>query len=159
MVLAAVREIRTRMRRPSFFVFTGLLVAAILASGILYQVLNDDSPPSYDVGTVGAIPDLFGPAIDVTSGQADITVTLRTFDDPADAQQALTDGDVDAVVDGDAESVTWHGTASDTLGPVLDQSWRTAQAAEAATSAGLDDAQVAAILDPPPLQSEVIDPD
>ena len=99
--LASAREVRTRLRRPSFFVFTGLLVAAILASGILYQVLNDDSPPSYDVGTVGAIPDLFGPAIDVTSGQADITVTLRTFDDPADAQQALTDGDVDAVVDAD----------------------------------------------------------
>ena len=42
---------------------------------------------------------------------------------------------------------------------MLDQSWRTAQAADAATSAGLDDAQVSAILDPPPLQSEVIDPD
>ena len=52
-----------------------------------------------------------------------------------------------------------RATPSDTLAPVLDQSWRTAQAAEAATSAGLDDAQVTAILDPPPLQSEVIDPD
>ena len=48
---------------------------------------------------------------------------------------------------------------SDTLAPVLDQSWRTAQAADAATSAGLDDAQVVAILDPPPLQSDVLDPD
>jgi len=159
MMLAAVREVRTRIRRPSFFVFTGMLVVAILASGILFNVLNDDSRPSYDVGTVGAIPTLFAPAIDVASGQADITVELQSFDDAAAASQALTDGDIDAVVDGDAETVTWEGDTSDTLAPVLDQSWRTAQAAEAATAAGLDDAQVTAILDPPPLQSEVIDPD
>ena len=158
-LLSAAREIRTRVRRPSFFIFTGLLVAAILASGILFQVLNDDSPPSYDVGTVGAIPQLFAPAIEVASGQADITVELQSFDDPAVARQALTDGDIDAVVDGDAETVTWEGDASETLSPVLDQSWRTAQAADAATVAGLDDAEVSAILDPPPLQSEVIDPD
>ncbi len=158
-MLAAMREIRTRMRRPSFFAFTGLLVAAILASGILFQILNDDSRPSYDVGTVGAIPELFEPAVKVAAQQTDITVKLVSFDDPAAAQQALTAGDVDAVVDGDAESVTWKGDASDTLGRVLDQSWRTAQAAEAATAAGLDDAQVAAVLDPPSLESEVIDPD
>ena len=89
----------------------------------------------------------------MASGQADITVDLHSFDDGRPPRRkALTDGDIDAVVDGDAESVTWQGDASDTLGPVLDQSWRTAQAAAAATSAGLDDAQVSAILDPPPLR-------
>jgi len=157
--LASAREVRTRLRRPSFFVFTGLLVVAILASGILARVLNDDSRPSYDVGTVGTIPELFGPALDVSSGQADITVVVRSFDDPAAAAQALEDGTIDALVDGDDESVTWNHSESDTLAPVLDQSWRTAQAADAATSAGLDDAQVVAILDPPPLRSDVIDPD
>ena len=157
--LASAREVRTRLRRPSFFVFTGLLVVAILASGILARVLNDDSRPSYDVGTVGTIPELFGPALDVSSGQADITVVVRSFDDPAAAAQALEDGTIDALVDGDDESVTWNHSESDTLAPVLDQSWRTAQAADAATSAGLDDAQVVAILDPPPLQSDVLDPD
>ena len=157
--LASVREVRTRLRRPSFFVFTGLLVVAILASGILARVLNDDSRPSYDVGTVGTIPELFGPALDVSSGQADITVVVRSFDDPTAAAQALEDGTIDALVDGDDESVTWNHTESDTLAPVIDQSWRTAQAADAATSAGLDDAQVVAILDPPPLRSDVIDPD
>ncbi len=82
-----------------------------------------------------------------------------SFDDPAAAAQALEDGTIDALVDGDDESVTWNHSESDTLAPVLDQSWRTAQAADAATSAGLDDAQVVAILDPPPLQSDVLDPD
>ena len=157
--LASAREVRTRLRRPSFFVFTGLLVVAILASGILARVLNDDSRPSYDVGTVGTIPELFGPALDVSSGQADITVVVHSFDDPAAAGQALEDGTIDALVDGDDESVTWNHSESDTLAPVLDQSWRTAQAADAATSAGLDDAQVVAILDPPPLQSDVLNPD
>ena len=157
--LASVREMRTRLRRPSFFVFTGLLVAAIIASGILYSVLNDESRPSYDVGTTGSVPELFVPALDVGADQADITVEVRSFDDAAAGTQALDDGTIDALVDGDDETVTWNHTESDTLAPVLDQSWRTAQAADAASSAGLDDAQVTAILDPPPLQSEVLDPD
>ncbi len=157
--LAAVREIRTRVTRPSFAVFTALLCAAIIAGGILFSVLNDDSQPSYEVGAVGTTPELFDPALEFSAQQADVGVTLVSFDDRAAADAALDDGDIDVILTADDSTLTWQGDESDELLAVVDQAWRTAGAADAASAAGLDDAQVASILDPQPLTSEVIDPD
>jgi ABC-2 type transport system permease protein len=157
--LAAVREIRTRVSRPSFMVFTALLCVAIIAGGFLFSVLNDDSRPSYDVGTVGATPELFQPALEYSARQADIGVETQAFETRDEADAALDDGDIDVILDAGADTLIWQGDESDALLPVLDQAWRTAGAAEAASDAGLDDAQVASILDPEPLTSEVIDPD
>ena len=76
--LAALREIRTRLRRPSFYVFTGLLVVAIIAAGILYSVLNDDSPPTYDVGDGRGDPRPCSNRLSTSRlAQADIVVNAR----------------------------------------------------------------------------------
>ena len=79
--LAAVREIRTRVSRPSFMVFTALLCVAIIAGGFLFSVLNDDSRPSYDVGTVGATPELFEPALDFSADRPTSAWRSQAFDD------------------------------------------------------------------------------
>jgi ABC-2 type transport system permease protein len=157
--LAAIREIRTRVSRPSFMVFTALLCAAIVAGGFLFSVLNDDSQPTYDVGTLGAVPELFEPALEFSAQQADVGVSVASFDTRAAADAALDDGDIDVILAADDGALVWQGDESDVLAPVIDQAWRTAGAAAAASDAGLDDAQVAAILDPPPLTSEIVDPD
>jgi ABC-2 type transport system permease protein len=157
--LAAVREIRQRLARPSFMVSTALLFVAIIAGGVLFSVLNDDSRPTYDVGTLGATPELFDPALEFAAQQADIGVTVMSFEDRAAADAALADGDVDVILDAGETTLTWEGDETDTLAAVIDQAWRTAAAAEAASAAGLEDAQVEAILDPQPLTSEVVDPD
>lgn len=157
--LAAVREIRQRLARPSFIVSTALLFVAIIAGGVLFSVINDDAQPSYDVGTLGATPELFDPALEFAAQQADVGVTLVPFDGRPTADTALGDGDVDVILDAGDATLIWQGDETDTLATVIDQAWRTSAAADAASAAGLDDAQVASILDPQPLTSQVVDPD
>ncbi len=157
--LSAIREMRTRVSRPSFIVSTVLLVVGIIGGGILFAALRDDSRPSYEVGALGVAPRAFDAALELAEQQADIDVSVASFDDRAAAEQALDDGDIDVLLDTEASSLTWNSQETDELAIVLDQAWRTAAAVAAAGAAGLDDAQVDAILDPQPLTSQVVDPD
>ena len=156
-----LREVRTRLRRPSFFVFTGLLVVAILASGILARVLNDDSRPSYDVGTVGTIPELFGPALDVSvrAGRHHRRCPL--------VRRPRRRG---AGTRGRRRSTRWS-TATPNRSPGT-ATPRATRSRPCSTSRGAPHRpptrrprpvsttpRWSAILDPPPLQSDVIDPD
>lgn len=156
--LVARREVIGRVRRRSFLVFTLLLCVVIVGGGVLFAVLRDDSRPSYDVGivadaeTVAALETTF-----VAVGDAQGVDIQVTDADPT--TQALADGDVDAVLDVAQQRVTWQHDVDAELSTIIDGGWAAWSATTAAVDAGLDPGEIEAILVPPPLSDDVVDPD
>ncbi|HSL74178.1 MAG TPA: ABC transporter permease [Ilumatobacteraceae bacterium] len=158
--LASRREIIDRVRRRSFVVLTALLCALIIAAGVLFTVIRDDSRPSYDVGILtGSVAVVgFDQALESIGAAADVDVAIVELDDAAGAEALLRDGEVDVIVDTGREVATWNEVVADELGRIVDTAWATVSVATAATDAGLVDAEIEAILSPEPLATDVLDP-
>lgn len=159
--LAGRREVTGRVRRRSFLVFTGLLCALIVGVGVLSAVLRDDSRPSYDVAVVvqpDAMTDLESALVAAGDAQG-VDIDVAESADSADARQALTDGEVDAIVDVAEQVVLWHHAVNDELSTVLAGGWASWSAVTAASDAGLDHTEIEMILSPPPLSNDVVEPD
>jgi ABC-2 type transport system permease protein len=163
-MLVARREVIQRVRRRSFLVFTALLVALVLAGGVIAAVVGGDSTTEFEVGVVskdatGDLNPAFEATPDAIGDAGDVTVTPTSFDDAEQALVALGSGDVDVIVDLGARSVTWQDGVDAELASIVDTSWRAWSAATAARAAGLDDSQVRSIVTPEPLSTSVVDPD
>ena len=157
--LVAFREIRQRLRARSFAVFTALLCIGIIALGFLNSVLNDDSPTSYDVATVGEPTATFADDVDDLAAALGVEVELTTIATRAEAEAAVSDGDVDAAVDPATGDVLWRQAPIDELSSIVNGAWQAAAAREAASAAGLDAAQTEALLSPAPLNEVLLEPD
>ena len=162
-MLVARREVIQRVRRRSFYVFTGLLVAVIIAGGVIAALVGGGSSTKYAVGVVmsgtsGDAASEFAAILTVVGNSGDVTITTITFDDTAQASTALDAGDVDVVVDIGARAETWQTGVDAPLESLVDIGWRAWSAPTAARAAGLDDSQVRAIVAPDPLASTVVDP-
>ena len=157
--LVAFREIRQRLRARSFAVFTALLCIGIIALGLLNSILNDDSPTSYDVATVGELPGTFTEDVDDLAATLGVEVEVTTIASRAEAETAVSDDDVDAAVDPATGDVIWPSEPVDELSSIVNGAWQAAEAREAASAAGLDAAQTEALLSPAPLNEVLLDPD
>ena len=157
--LVAFREIRQRLRARSFAVFTALLCIGIIALGFLNSILNDDSPTSYDVATVGELPATFADDVDDLAAALGVEVELTTIASRAEAETAVSDDDVDAAVDPATGDVLWRQAPVDELSSIVNGAWQAAEAREAASAAGLDAAQTEALLSPAPLNEVLLEPD
>jgi ABC-2 type transport system permease protein len=158
--LVSRREIVDRMRRRSFLVLTLLLCALIVAGGVLFAVLRDDSRPSYDVGIVdgGQMAVSFEQALVAVGDASDVDIEVEVLDDPAVGESLLRDGDVDVLVAVDRSTVTWNEVAGGELGRIVDTAWATVSVATAATEAGLAESEIESILSPDPLTTTILDP-
>jgi ABC-2 type transport system permease protein len=157
--LVAFREIRQRLRARSFAVFTALLCIGIIALGLLNSILNDDSPTSYEVATVGELPGTFTEDVDDLAATLGVEVEVTTIASRAEAETAVSDDDVDAAVDPATGDVIWPSEPVDELSSIVNGAWQAAEAREAASAAGLDAAQTEALLSPAPLNEVLLDPD
>ena len=157
--LVAFREIRQRLRARSFAVFTALLCIGIIALGFLNSILNDDSPTSYDVATVGELAGTFADDVDDLAAALGVEVELTTIASRAEAETAVSDDDVDAAVDPATGDVLWRQAPVDELSSIVNGAWQAAEAREAASAAGLDAAQTEALLSPAPLNEVLLEPD
>jgi ABC-2 type transport system permease protein len=158
--LVSRREIVDRMRRRSFLVLTLLLCALIVAGGVLFAVLRDDSRPSYDVGIVdgGQMAVSFEQALVAVGDASDVDIEVEVLADPAVGESLLRDGDVDVLVAVDRSTVTWNEVAGGELARIVDTAWATVSVATAATEAGLAESEVESILSPDPLTTTILDP-
>ncbi len=157
--LVAFREIRQRLRARSFAVFTALLCIGIIALGFLNSILNDDSPTSYDVATVGDVPGAFAEDVDDVAAALGVEVELTSVASRAEAETAVADDDVDAAVDPATGDVLWRQAPVDELSSIVNGAWQAAEAREAASAAGLDAAQTEALLSPAPLNEVLLEPE
>jgi ABC-2 type transport system permease protein len=154
------REIRQRITSRAFTISTVALCIGVLGAGLLSRALSgDDSPTEYDVAVVGSVPSTFERAVTHVADSAQIEVHLREAGTRADAEQLIRDGDVDAAVDADAGELVSDDEAPDELAAVLDASWRSVKAQQAAAEAGLDQQQIDVILAPAPLHAVQLDGD
>jgi ABC-2 type transport system permease protein len=158
--LVSKREIVDRIRRRSFIVLTLMLCGLILAAGVLFSVLRDDSRPSYDVGVVAAsdIASSFEQALVAIGDASDVDVTVDVLDDRALGESRVADGDIDVFVNAADGTASWDEAVDIELERIVDTAWASVSIATAAADAGLDDAEVRSILSPEPLASEVLYP-
>jgi ABC-2 type transport system permease protein len=158
--LVMAREIRQRITSRAFTISTIALCIGVLGAGLLSRALSgDDSPTAYDVAVVGSVSSGFDQAVRQVSGAAGIEVHLRSVESRPAAEQLVRDGDVDAAVDTGAGELVSDDEAPDELAAVVDASWRTVQAQQAASEAGLDQEQIDVILAPAPLHAVQLDGD
>ncbi len=148
-----------RAKSRAFAIVTLLVCVGIVLIGVINRVTGDGEVPSYDVAVVGSAPEGFEQAVRSTAEASRVEVTLSTQASRAAAEAAVRDESIDAAVDASSGEVVWATSADSTLGAVIDTSWGLASSVQAATGAGLDDEELAAIFAPRPLQQTVLSPD
>ncbi|MEZ5250172.1 MAG: ABC transporter permease [Ilumatobacteraceae bacterium] len=127
-------------------------------------------PPTYRYAVAGDAPDGFEDALDAVAAQLDVEfeavdVAGIDADDPDTVARALDDDELDAVVridpgdDMPTGVLVTREEPSAQLVDALDLAWRTTSSLSAATSAGLTGDELEAVLNPPPLAGEVLEPD
>jgi ABC-2 type transport system permease protein len=92
--LVAAREVREALRRKTFWIIAGVVLAGSSAAMIIPEVIGD-SATSYDVAVVGRTPSLDRTLLASATG-LDIAIKLRPARDIASARRAVMAGDVDA---------------------------------------------------------------
>ena len=159
--LISRREIIGRVRRRSFAVFTLLLCLVIIAAGVLAAVLTDDDRPEYDIGIVAdtQTSEQLEASLIAVGDASDADITVIAVDDTADIERLLDDGKVDVVIDVGAGSATWQSDVDEGVAPVIRGAWQAWSMSREALAAGLQPAQIEAILATEPLTDDVLDPD
>jgi ABC-2 type transport system permease protein len=156
--LVAQREMRETLRRKSFWIVAGLLLASSLAAMVLPEIIGGDDTPRYDVVVVDGTPVLaaaLGQAVASIDGELDASVAP----DAASARRQVEDDEADLGVVGgtDPRILVKAGNHDRLVGAV-----RQALAADALTrrleAAGLTSAEAADLLRTPPAPVEELDP-
>ena len=157
--IVAEREVLMRAKSRAFAIVTVLLCVGIVLIGVINRLTGDGETPTYDVAVVGSAPAGFAQAVQSTAGSSGVEVTLSAEASRAAAEAAVRDESIDAAVDASSGEVVWATSADATLSAVIDTSWGLASSVAAATDAGLDDEELAAIFAPRPLQQTLLSPD
>jgi ABC-2 type transport system permease protein len=146
--LIATRELRERALRKTYLLGTAVTLAVVVAVVVLPPMLTADGPDDTTLGLVGEEPaDL--EALVSASLPDDRGVMTTRFDDRDDAEAALEDAEVDAVLV-ERRELLFDGRPDLALQAALDGALRHEAIAAGLAEAGLDDEQAAAALRPPP---------
>ncbi len=153
--LVVGREVGDRLRNRAFLVTTVISVLAVVAIVVVPGLFDDDGPAAWDVGVLATadLPAGFDATLVAVGRAGDADITVTTVDDRADADTAIEDGELDAVVLDDQTVL-----ADDLPGPLqgaIEQSLATAGLADALSAAGVDPTGLD-VLDP---QVTVVSPD
>ena len=128
--LVAGREINQRLRAKSFYISTGLLVALILAVGVITRLAGgDDAPAQIEVAVVADVsnesvtPDDILAAVRASAAIVDRGAMVEFFDDLDAAQAALKNGDFDVVIDPATNQALFGGDVDQEVLAVTQQAW------------------------------------
>ncbi|WP_051426022.1 ABC transporter permease [Jiangella gansuensis] len=153
--LVARREFSQRIRERSFFISTAITVG-IIGLVVLLPRFADFGGDSFDVALVGDSGELRS-AVERQAETADIEVGFTDVEDAAAAEQAVSDGDLDAYVDGD--SVYVDRSLDSSLRAVLENAYNQVEGTRALAEAGMDPAAVTEALSSASLRTVTLDPD
>lgn len=153
--LVAGRELRERSRQKSFKLSTAFIAVALLATVILPQLLTDDEPDSYDVGVVGAVPELVRSTIDGLAAATGSELSVVEVSDLGAGETRVADGSLDLLVTGGEVVVDEQPDVSSTLGRVSGRLAQVLGLSAGFTEAGLTSEEAADALSraPAPVRS------
>ncbi|TDD96757.1 ABC transporter permease [Jiangella asiatica] len=155
--LVARREFTQRIRDRSFFISTAVTVG-IIGLVVLLPRFADLGDDSFDVALVGDSTGELRTAVEQQAETADIEITFADDADDAEAaEQAVSDGDIDAYVDADAVYVDQSLDSS--LRAVLENAYSQVEGARALADAGIDPGAVSEALSSATLRTVTLDPD
>jgi ABC-2 type transport system permease protein len=157
--LVAGREIRERLRAKSFYLFTAVLVVAILAMGVISRLAGADEPSAVRVGVTEPVPEGFSAALTATAELLDREAEVTTYADTQAAERALGDEAVDvAVVTGDNRAVFPEAVDDETF-TLVQQAWSAVSLEQRLLEQGLRPDQVETALATTQLQAASLDGD
>lgn len=156
--LVAGREVVERTRTKSFRISTAVYVLAAAAAVVIPGVVGDDGPATYDLGVVGRTPTGFDSAVAATAEGAGARVRLRPFTGRAEAEAAVREEEVDAVVVDGERLIVAEEDGGDRLVPLVNQALAGARLQDRLARAGVPEAESAALLAAPTLPVDELEP-
>ncbi|GMU40195.1 MAG: ABC transporter permease [Chloroflexota bacterium] len=156
--LVAMREIRARLRTRAYQLSTAALVVAAIALVAAVRVLPglfEDDPLRIAIAPEAAA---LQPALEQAAEALGREVTLTAFDHAASARAALEAGDQDAALIGPGD-LLFRGSEDPVVVALVSQAAYVTGLPARAAEVGLTVEQAQSLLEPPALQSAVVDPD
>ncbi len=157
--LIARREIVERLRAKSYYIVLGLLVAAILATGVIGRVAADDQPDALAVGVTGAAPSGLGDALTGVAAAFEREAELIPFNEEATARTALEAGDIDVFVVADTGEAVFDDTIDDQTLAIVQQAWSASELEQRLIDAGLSPTEARDALTVAPLTATTLEGD
>lgn len=143
--LVVTRELLDRLRNKAFVWGTGMTVVALVAA-IVVPTLFDDGPQRYALGVVGDVPAGFERALEAEFEARDAEVELVTPADREAAAARVEEGEIAAALL-DGRELMAEGLPPAALQQAIDDALRRVAMADALDRAGIDEQQLAGILD------------
>jgi ABC-2 type transport system permease protein len=143
--LVAVREMSDRIRNKGLLVGTIATLLLVVGFIVVPTFLEDDTPPSHDLGVVGQVDPLFEQSATAAARNQDAELTITTVEDRAAAETALEDGELDAVLL-DIDTVLVSGDLDRQLESIVEQGRQQAALLGGLSEAGIDPGQAGELL-------------
>lgn len=148
--LLAKRDFMERATSKPFLITMSLLVVAILAVGPIVNLLSGDEDEATKIGLQGTEPPAIEQELQAQAHVLEMEIDVVRFSDRAAADAALTDGEV-AVVLVDGTTIVFHTDESSRLLVLVGGAVTTAEKTSTLSGLGLTDSEIAAIVEPVPL--------
>jgi len=158
--LLAKRDFTERATSRPFLITMSLLVVAILAVGPIVNLLSGDGAEVTEIGLQGTEPPGIEQELQAQAQILEMEIDVVRYPDRATADTALTDGEA-AVVLVDGMTIVFHTDESSRLVALVGGAVTTAVKTSTLSDFGLSDSEVAAVVEPVPLDVvtlEVADP-
>ena len=158
--LLAKRDFTERATSRPFLITMSLLVVAILAVGPIVNLLSGDGAEVTEIGLQGTEPPGIEQELQAQAQILEMEIEVVRYPDRATADTALTDGEA-AVVLVDGTTIVFHTDESSRLVALVGGAVTTAVKTSTLSDFGLSDSEVAAVVEPVPLDVvtlEVADP-
>lgn len=152
-LLVARRDFRVRLRDKGFAISTAITLT-VLSAFILIRAYGGGGTPSYDLGVVGAAS--AGAPVAAVGDQQGVDIDVRAFPDEATGRQALSDGEIDALLQG--ERLIGQRDVPQQLRDVVQAAAVAERIRAALAQSGLPPEQLAQVLDPHPVDVEAVEP-
>ena len=154
--LLAKREFKERATSKPFIITMSLLVVAILAVGPIVNMLSGDEAEATKIGLQGTEPPGIEQELQSQARLLEMDIAVVRFPDRSAADAALTDGDV-AVVLVDGTTMVFYADVSSRLSALVGGAVTTAVKASTLVDLGLSESEIAAIVEPVPLEAVTLE--
>lgn len=154
--LLAKREFLERARSKPFIITMSLLAAAILAIGPVVNLLSGGEDEATKIGLVGDEPPGIEQELQTQAALFDMDIEVQRFAGRGAAEDALSNGDV-AVVLVDGSEIAFHTESSSRLTALVHSAVDTTVKTAALTDVGLSESEIAAVVEPVPMEVTTIE--
>lgn len=154
--LLAKREFLERARSKPFIITMTLLAAAILAIGPVVNLLSGGEDEATKIGLVGDEPPGIEQELQTQAALFDMDIEVQRFAGRGAAEDALSNGDV-AVVLVDGSEIAFHTESSSRLTALVHSAVDTTVKTAALTDVGLSESEIAAVVEPVPMEVTTIE--